>query len=191
MCFGQVIKMSSFWGRRFKPRRRSSIGSIGTSKPQSSAKEQLPQPDAVEQSTKESCHQTVVDHSQPAPEIETTRITNQQLLSEAEGFSFDLERRLSVLCSCLEEKVEENSKLSADLSKLREQNQTLVAKLNNFENQLDEKDDLVEELQRRIEVLSVCLQDFARENLKFMENMENSLPSSRGITGKPPSLLSL
>ena len=138
-----------------------------------------------------SCHQTVVDHSQPAPEIETTRITNQQLLSEAEGFSFDLERRLSVLCSCLEEKVEENSKLSADLSKLREQNQTLVAKLNNFENQLDEKDDLVEELQRRIEVLSVCLQDFARENLKFMENMENSLPSSRGITGKPPSLLSL
>jgi hypothetical protein len=90
----------------------------------------------------------------------------------------EYERRLRALSICLEEKAEENIRLAMSLEQKEDQFKKMNQQLENERNEKQEKGELAEEYQRRIQVLSTCLEDLAEENVKLLQKVKTTADST-------------
>lgn len=100
--------------------------------------------------------------AEPTPEQKLQMYEEERKESEAEYV-----RRLESLAQILFDKSEENEQLVSKLSQQEEDMKVLIDKMVSSEKELETYKENQVEYKRRLEVLTDCLEDLARENMKL------------------------
>lgn len=109
-------------------------------------------------------------HEESAPTPTVTPTADDRLHSYEEEMKetvAEYTRKLESLAQILFDKSEENDQLVAKLSQQEEDMKVLIDKMVSSEKELETYKDNQGEYKRRLEVLTDCLEDLARENMKL------------------------